>query len=55
MPPDWLTIFRLDVGDAIEVYYDSIVLIKPKQIRVDENFLRKEFAILGANSETNQR
>jgi antitoxin component of MazEF toxin-antitoxin module len=43
LPPDWLRAFRLDVGDEIEVLYDSVVVVKPVALQIDEHFLRKEF------------
>lgn len=46
LPPNWLRAFNLDVGDRVEILYDSIVLIKAKDTKLDSNFLKKEFEIL---------
>lgn len=46
MPPDWLAAFELHLGDTVEVIYDSVVLIKPQEMRIDPDFLCKELAIL---------
>lgn len=46
LPPNWLRAFNLDLGDTVEILYDTIVLIKSKDTKLDSDFLRKEFAIL---------
>jgi len=46
LPPDWLRMFNLDIGDKIAVLYDSIVIIKPKDFVLDPDFLRKEFDLI---------
>jgi antitoxin component of MazEF toxin-antitoxin module len=48
LPPDWLRALRLDKGDTIEVLYDYIVLIKPKNVKFDLAFLSKELEILAS-------
>jgi antitoxin component of MazEF toxin-antitoxin module len=46
LPPDWLRMFNLNVGDDIDVFYNSIVIVKPKDFKLDSNFLEKEFALI---------
>ncbi|MHA1711542.1 MAG: AbrB/MazE/SpoVT family DNA-binding domain-containing protein [Candidatus Freyarchaeota archaeon] len=46
LPPDWLRAFKLEVGDQIEIFYDSVVIVKPKGLKVDPNFLVKEFKLM---------
>lgn len=46
MPPEWLSALGLRVGDAIDVMYDSVVLVKPKDMDLDPDFLVKEFTRL---------
>jgi len=46
LPPNWLRAFNLDLGDTVEILYDTIVLIKTKDTKLDLDFLRKEFEIL---------
>jgi len=46
LPPDWLRIFNLDVGDDIDIFYNSIVIVKPKDFKLDPDFLKKEFALI---------
>jgi hypothetical protein len=43
LPPDWLRGNNLDVGDKVDVLYDSIVIVKPFGFKLDLTFLRKEF------------
>jgi hypothetical protein len=43
MPPGWLSALGLRVGDTIDVLYDSIVVVKPKDMDLDPDFLVKEF------------
>jgi hypothetical protein len=38
--------FNLNVGDDIDVFYNSIVIVKPKGFKLDSNFLEKEFALI---------
>jgi bifunctional DNA-binding transcriptional regulator/antitoxin component of YhaV-PrlF toxin-antitoxin module len=46
LPPNWVRAFNLKQGDVIELLYDSVVLIKPKDLKLDLEFLKKEFGIL---------
>ena len=46
LPPDWLRMFNLNVGDKIAVLYNSIVIIKPKDFLIDPEFLRREFDLI---------
>lgn len=46
LPPNWLRAFNLKQGDTVELFYDSVVLIKPKNFKLDLEFLKKEFGIL---------
>lgn len=46
LPPDWLRMFNLDVGDDIDLIYNSIVILKPKGFKLDAEFLRKEFDLI---------
>ena len=46
LPPDWLRIFRTQVGDVVDVFYDSIVIIKPRGFQFDAEFLLKEFSLI---------
>ena len=46
LPPAWLRMFRLKAGDSIDVFYNSIVIIKPKGFKFDAEFLKKEFALI---------
>ncbi|RJS89190.1 hypothetical protein CW705_07850 [Candidatus Bathyarchaeota archaeon] len=46
LPPDWLRAFKLEVGDQIEIFYDSVVIVKPKGLKIDHNFLVKEFELM---------
>jgi len=46
LPPDWLRIFKIDVGDDVELLYNSVVIIKPKGFRIDFDFLKKELDLI---------
>ena len=46
LPPAWLAALGLDIGDDVIILYDSIVMIKPKGLKVSREFLLKEFALL---------
>lgn len=46
LPPDWLRMFNIDVGDSVTIFYNSIVFIKPKGFKLDAEFLKKEFALI---------
>ena len=48
LPPDWVRMFRLCVGDSVDVLYNSIVIIKPKGFKLDPDFLKKEFDLIMA-------
>lgn len=49
MPPDWLRALELDLGDLVEVVYDSIVLVMPKTQELDLDFVIRELKLLGAH------
>jgi antitoxin component of MazEF toxin-antitoxin module len=51
MPPDWLVASGLDVGDKIELIYDSVVVVKPVGMKVDPKLIAKELALLGSAKE----
>lgn len=46
LPPDWARMFRLCIGDSVDVLYNSIVIIKPKGFKIDPDFLKKEFDLI---------
>jgi len=46
LPADWLRMFKLDIGDSVEIVYNSIVIIKPKGFKIDPDFLKKEFDLI---------
>lgn len=46
LPPDWLRMFNIEVGDSVTIFYNSIVFIKPKGFKLDSDFLKKEFALI---------
>ena len=46
LPPDWLRMFKIDLGDTVEVIYDSIVIIKPPHLKLDPDFLKKELDLI---------
>jgi len=48
LPPDWLRALNLDVKDSVDVLYNFIVLIKPRNVKLDRNFLKKELDILAS-------
>lgn len=46
LPPDWVRMFRIKIGDSIDVLYNSIVIIKPRGFQLDPEFLKKEFDLI---------
>jgi len=46
LPPDWMRAFGINIGDTVEVLYDFVVLIKPKNLKLDPEFLSKELKIM---------
>ena len=46
LPPDWLRAFNLDAKDSVEIVYNAVVIIKPKALKLDLEFLRKEFDMI---------
>ena len=46
LPPDWLRMFNIGIGDRVVVLYNSIVIIKAKGFKIDADFLRKEFDLI---------
>ncbi|UCE16212.1 MAG: hypothetical protein JSV12_00925 [Candidatus Bathyarchaeota archaeon] len=46
LPPDWLRMFKIGVGDTVEVLYNSIVIVKAKGFKIDSDFLKKEFDLI---------
>jgi len=41
-----LCAFNLKAGDAVDIIYDSVVIVKPKRARLDPELFLKEFDIL---------
>jgi len=54
LPPDWLRALKIDVSDTVDVLYDFIVLIKPKGMKLDPDFLIKELRIISELEEKNE-
>jgi len=46
LPPQWLNAFNLNIGNEVELVYNSIVLIKPAGMKLDHTLLRKEIELL---------
>lgn len=46
LPPDWLRMFKIEIGDNVDVVYNSIVIIKPRGFHLDPEFLKKEFDLI---------
>lgn len=46
LPPDWLRMFSIQVGDNVDMLYNSIVIIKPRDFQLDPAFLKKEFDLI---------
>ena len=46
LPPDWLRAFKIQLGDSVDIFYNSIVFIKPRGFKLDTDFLKKEFALI---------
>ena len=46
LPPDWLRMFRIKLGDNVDLIYNSIVIIKPRGFQLDPDFLKKEFDLI---------
>ena len=46
LPPDWLRAFNINVGDDVTMLYNSIVIVKAKDFKIDPEFLREEFALI---------
>ena len=46
LPPDWLRMFKIGIGDRVDVLYNSIVIVKPKGFKLDADFLKKEFDLI---------
>lgn len=46
LPPHWLCAFNLKVGDVLDVIYDSVVIVKPKQAKLDPELFLRELEIL---------
>jgi len=55
LPPDWLRALELDLGDVVEVLYDTIVIIKPQQIGLDFDLLKHEWTIQKREVGTNEQ
>jgi hypothetical protein len=45
LPPWWLDVYGLGSGDFIEVYCDSVILIKPPLLKIDVSLLKHELDI----------
>ena len=46
LPPDWLRYYKIEAGDRVEVLYNTLVLIKPMGLKVDQDLLRKEVDLM---------
>lgn len=46
LSPDWLRMFKINLGDSVDVIYNSIVIIKPRGFELDPDFLREEFNLI---------
>ncbi|MBA7613699.1 hypothetical protein ES703_20955 [subsurface metagenome] len=46
LPPDWLRYYGMKAGDRVEVLYNTLVLIKPIGLKVDQDLLRKEIELI---------
>lgn len=46
LPPDWMRMFKINVGDRVDVLYNSIVIVKPRGFKLDPEFLKKEFDLI---------
>ena len=46
LPPDWLRMFRINLGDVVDVLYNTIVIIKPRGFELNPDFLREEFNLI---------
>lgn len=53
LPKDWLEGMKIDVGNEVEVFYDSVVLIKPHDLDIDEYSLLRQFRGLVSRGESN--
>lgn len=52
LPPDWLRALNLDAKDTIEILYNAVVVVKPKSLKLDREFLRKEFEMIAELEES---
>jgi hypothetical protein len=46
LPPDWMRMMKIGVGNNVDVYYNSIVIIKPSSGKFDPELLRKELELI---------
>jgi antitoxin component of MazEF toxin-antitoxin module len=46
MPPGWLKMYGLELGDTVELYADSLLFLKPKSIEIDFELVRRELVML---------
>lgn len=46
LPPNWLRMFKIEIGDNVDMLYNSIVIIKPRGFQLDPEFLKKEFDLI---------
>mgnify|MGYP001041381469 CR=1 FL=1 len=46
LPPHWLRALKIKKGDEVEVLYNFVLLIKPKNVAIDFAFLEKELHML---------
>ncbi len=42
LPPDWMRFYGIEAGDRVEIVYNSVVLIKPIGLKIDQDLIRKE-------------
>lgn len=46
IPPSWLDAYGLRLGDTVEVFADSLLFVKPKNLVLDLDLIRRELQIL---------
>jgi len=51
LPPHWLCAFNLKVGDAVDVIYDNVVIIKAKRFKLDPELFLREFKTMASTED----
>jgi len=46
LPPDWLRLYGIKDGDKVDLIYDSVIIIKPKEFIFEPQFLKKELELI---------